>query len=189
MKKVIVNDQYKELISALISDDSFKGLAVYLLVFTGARSNEILKANYSHIDVSKTSVKIFIKASKQGNDRWISLPLESYARVLGLREKLKDRGCTLAALINDGSLNPITAYKVIRIYFNKLQSMLFGEILYTLHSLRHTMATRALISGKNIFQVKTILGHRSIESSLVYLREYEQSLVLDDVHLIVQGAL
>lgn len=188
MRKNIVNDDYQRLIDRALEDKSVKGLCVALIAFTGARANEILKIDSTSI-VMTDGCAIQIKASKNGQDRWIPLPEELYAPVKGLQEKLLKRSCQMAALIGDCSKSVHNSYELIRLYFIKIQKELFGEQRHTLHSFRHSMAVRALKSGLDIIKVKAILGHRSIQATMFYLREYEQGLVLNEVSRIVRSKI
>jgi len=55
------------------------------------------------------------------------------------------------------------------------------------HSLRHTFATRLLTAGVDIYRVQTMLGHRSIRTTVGYLHTSpealrEASAALDDLN-------
>ncbi len=187
MYKLIADTEYQRLIDVAVSSTCLKSLAVTLLIFTGARANEILSITTKSIDLRDGHpLQIKIKASKGGKTRTITLPEDIRARMRLMRDQLGEGSRTLAELINSGSKRIRTAYEILRRYFIDLQMGLWGVSKHTMHSLRHTMATRAFTSGMNIIQVKAILGHASLSSTGHYLAEYENSFVMDKIHTIVR---
>lgn len=193
MKKLIIHRDHQALIDAAISDGSIMGLAAVLVAFTGARSNEILTLDQHSIDIvecaSKVeSIAIRIKSSKGGVDRSIFLPIELYAPVKVFRDSLKEGGLKFFELIGEGRLSLASCYNEFRIYFNSLQLRLFGEQRHTLHAFRHTLAIKAMKAGHNIIEVKRMLGHRSINTTMHYLAEYEASITLNNIHTLVRSS-
>lgn len=192
MRNNIDEIDYEKLINIIIADPSDKALCVTLIACTGARPNEILKMNYEstvliqsmeHGDVA--SLRII--ASKRSDNREIMLPPDLYVRVKNLRERLKERKCSLAALIGDSAMSVSSNYALIRKYFNRLQVSLFGEQRYTMKSFRHSLAMRALKSGIDITNVQVMMGHRSLTSTEKYLKEYKNSIVLNNVYKLVRN--
>jgi integrase/recombinase XerD len=51
----------------------------------------------------------------------------------------------------------------------------------TPHALRHTCAKKLLNSGKNIEEVRYILGHTSIQTTGIYLRSEQHTSLLDEI--------
>ena len=51
----------------------------------------------------------------------------------------------------------------------------------TPHALRHTCAKRLLNSGKNIEEVRYILGHTTISTTGIYVRSDNHSSLLDKI--------
>jgi site-specific recombinase XerD len=49
----------------------------------------------------------------------------------------------------------------------------------TPHQLRHSCATLLLNAGAPIFTAQTILGHRSIDSTLIYARVHDETVASD----------
>ncbi|NJM94200.1 MAG: tyrosine-type recombinase/integrase [Cytophagales bacterium] len=58
--------------------------------------------------------------------------------------------------------------------FQELQSRAGISPLYTLHHLRHSVATHLLGRGLSLEQVRHFLGHQHLESTQVYLHQNEQ---------------
>jgi integrase len=53
-------------------------------------------------------------------------------------------------------------------YFGPLQSKLGIQTPITFHGLRHTFASHFLMNGGSIFDLQNLLGHKSINSTMVY---------------------
>ena len=53
---------------------------------------------------------------------------------------------------------------------------------YTIHTIRHTFATRLLNKDVSLVNIKNLMGHRSLESTQIYLhvtgKELEESINL-----------
>lgn len=203
--KNIPEREHAALLGACLNG-SYKRLAIALIASSGARANEILRLKSTNIVVQPNefrdstnpidstnpveSVKIFIEASKGSRNRVVPLTGELLARAKSLKSRLSEReSLTLAALVNSGSWSVSSAYELIRREFNELQVGLWGCQRYTLHSLRHTIAIKALTRGLDIVKVKTLLGHKSINTTMVYLREYEDTLTLDELPSLVPNGV
>ncbi|MCF7981167.1 MAG: tyrosine-type recombinase/integrase, partial [Pseudomonadales bacterium] len=81
-------------------------------------------------------------------------------------------------LASKNPFNPDSITHAFRRYANKAQ--IAPE--KTLHSMRHTYALRKLIETNNIVFVKELLGHRDIETTMVYTKfptEYLMKVLAD----------
>ncbi len=61
------------------------------------------------------------------------------------------------------------------------KKMNINYINATPHALRHTCAKRLLNSGKNIEEVRYILGHTTISTTGIYVRADNHSSLLDEI--------
>lgn len=183
--------------------ENYTALALLLIAYTGARANEVLTITSDDIRLTVTEKKhsknsdskindnenhsqlerceVFVRASKNGRSRWVTVNSESLGRMKSLKEKLATERVTLGTLVSESGGAKRADYHKLRRYFDSMQIELWGEIRYSLHSFRHTMALSALKKGYDIVKVKAILGHKSINTTMIYLREYEESLVFDDM--------
>ena len=186
MNKNIKDSDYQQLIDGAIMARSHKGLAIALMAFTGARANEVLRMTHKSFTFTDGIIRAKIKASKRGVDRWIQLPHELLTRVQDLSVVLQQRGCTLAALIGDGSQRIESAYELVRRFFNQLQIDIIGVQKYTMHSWRHTIACLAYKQDKDLTRITIMLGHKSPSSCLHYLTSFNGEDVLNSMHLLVR---
>lgn len=195
MNKNITDTDIGLIIETLSSDLSMRSLACLLLVYTGARANEVLRLNESCLTIEMIdgveTPKVHIYASKRGENRWIPLPPELLARIKDLRGKLQESGGILASLLvqsfSNGQGLIDASYNSCGLYFKSVQVRLFNKVKYTLHAFRHSLAVRAIKSGFDIIEVQAMLGHANINSTYQYLKEYRRSIVLNKVPLLLKG--
>lgn len=197
MKKIIEQNDLNALIGKALTDFEAYGknraLVTLMLAHLGGRSNEVLRLTADSLDIvednGRTHIRVFIEASKNGKNRWLTLPTYLLAHVKNLKAQLTAKDCQMAALVGIGATSVESAYELCRLYFNQIQVEMFGEQRYTLHAFRHTLAMIAIASGEyNLVQVKLLLGHKSIQSTMRYLEEYESTLVLQNVHTLIKKA-
>ncbi len=140
-------------------------LLLHLFAYAGLRKSELIKLNWE--DINLGSKHLIIRNSKNKTDRII--PLHSKI------EELLDLYLPLRLPLLDKAL--ITGENGKRINKNSLQNIFTRHLnlsglkqkKYTIHSLRHTFATNLLKRNVDIYKIKKLLGHRSIESTEIYL--------------------
>lgn len=131
----------------IISKHRYKDYYLFLL-YSGCRRAEGVSIMWQDIDLSKNI--LHIRGTKTlGSDRYI--PISSKLKQIILDNKnASDR------------LFPYTTNQVTKA-FQRLQKKY--KLDYTLHSLRHTFATRCLESGVSIRVVQKWLGHSRIDTT------------------------
>lgn len=131
-------------------DNQTHVLMVEMAMFSGARSAEILeitKADVSHGCVT-------IRGKKGGNDRTVPLPPSFFQK---LKKFIKS--------FDDGDrIFPYTT-QMFRYIWKKLSP----NKNKSLHCLRHTMGAKLYNNCEDIHAVKTLLGHKNIQNTMVYL--------------------
>lgn len=154
-------------------------LILTLLVYSGIRKSECLHLDWQDINLGQKYV--IIRNSKNKTDRIIPL----HDRVMTLMDIYLNQRLPL----KDNAL--FVGEKDIRLSKNSLDNLykfyldlagLSGKG-YTIHSLRHTFATRLMNKNVNLYQIKSLLGHRSIESTEIYLHVTSKGLK-DSINLL-----
>jgi len=129
----------------------------------GLRSQELIKLKISDIDFERKT--IHIRQSKYKKDRIV--PLSNYI-AKGLKKYLAVEHPD-SWLFNgkepDGKYSPKGLSWVMREALKKTKI----EKKVNLHSLRHSYATHLLEEGVNIVTIKQLLGHATIQTTMVYL--------------------
>jgi len=129
----------------------------------GLRSQELIKLKISDIDFERKTIPI--RQSKYKKDRIV--PLSDYI-AKGLKKYLAVEHPD-TWLFNgkepDGKYSPKGLSWVMRETLKKTKI----EKKVNLHSLRHSYATHLLEEGVNIVTIKQLLGHATIQTTMIYL--------------------
>jgi len=120
-------------------------------------------------DIDSKEMRIFVKGGKSKRDRYTVLSqttldaLRDYWRMYRpnspegwLFPGMRNIGHITRAAISLGFVNCVN------------RTNIFKEV--SPHSLRHAFATHLLEDGIDIFKIKELLGHKRINSTMVYLR-------------------
>ena len=151
---------------------------VNLMLRNGLRTIEVSRLDAGDICTRKgvRILRLWRKGSLSKDD-YAVLTDESYAPI---QEYLKSRGPVLAGaplLATDGDghrggrMTPRRVQQVVR---DCLDEIGLTTREYSPHSLRHTTAVAILEAGGSIFDVQTVLGHASPETSQIYTRSAEE---------------
>jgi site-specific recombinase XerD len=129
----------------------------------GLRSQELIKLKISDIDFERKT--IHIRQSKYKKDRIV--PLSDYI-AKGLKKYLRVEHPHVW-LFNgkepDGRYSPRGLAWIMREALKKTTI----QKKVNLHSLRHSYATHLLEDGVNIVTIKELLGHATIQTTMIYL--------------------
>jgi integrase/recombinase XerD len=142
-----------------------------LLYSSGLRAGEVARLTTADLDLA--SRMVMVRQGKFSKDRLVPVS-RTAARFLELY--LEVRG------VHDGPLfvgawgGPLRA-QAINVRFKRLLT-LAGSYRrgLTVHSIRHSLATHLLGAGADLRYVQEILGHESIETTVVYTHELHQNM-------------
>lgn len=138
--------------------------ALFMTIYgSGLRISEALNLKVSDIDSKE--MRIFIHKGKGNRDRYVMLPqktldiLRKYSKEFHPKEWL---------FVNeDGSHMKVrSAQEAFKSAIKR--SGIPKQV--TIHTLRHCFATHLLDEGKNIFQIKRLLGHVRVDTTTWYLQ-------------------
>jgi integrase len=138
------------------------------LLNTGAREQEIAQLSLGQIDLDKNTITIH--RSKGGTDSTLIMSK-------ALREVV-DRRIAAATTpqkldkpfgrVADGLLFPVKAQSKCNKEWIKVAAMRAGLKDISAHTMRHTAATMWLQAGLSLPEVGNLLGHRNLQSTMVY---------------------
>lgn len=173
-------DQVNALLQS-INRNTKKGLRDYaiinLMVRTGMRCIEVTRANVQDLRLEEGCWFIAIQGKgKWAKDRTLGItikivnPISEYIEAHSL---LEDSPLFLnhAYVSNNTRITTMTISKLIK---NYLRQIGLDKLTLSAHSLRHTAAITALKSGADILAVKSMLGHRKVETTMIYQRAIEE---------------
>ncbi len=145
-----------------------KLLALFMLD-GGLRVSETVSLTYGDFDFKKRILKV--KSLKKREEQHIrEIPLsnrlfECLAEYIGKQTEIKPKGYLFASP-NDNS-KPITRFAVYKYLLRLSRRKRFSIRLHP-HALRHTFATHLLANDTPLENIKTLLGHKSYNTTLIY---------------------
>lgn len=135
-----------------------------LIYSAGLRVSEALNLKIADIDSDRMT--LHIRNAKGGKDRYVILSPVVYE---ALRQYWK--ACPFSDIVFPSKKNPqipLSAHRALQI-FKEAKHRAGITKTGGIHGLRHAFATHLLESGADIFAIKTLLGHASIQSTVRYL--------------------
>lgn len=152
-----------------ISDSSYR-LAWLVCYETASRISEALKLTFGDLNLETNRLKVInLKQRKKNSFRLIKI--SDRLKSLILQEQLS-RNANKEDFILKNRDRTTYNYAFIR-YAN--QANIKRDRAHP-HTLRHSRAIHLLDSGANIILVSNALGHKSIKSTLIYLKYSNQEL-------------
>lgn len=135
---------------------------------SGLRVSEAL--NLRVCDIDSKRMRVFVRSGKGKKDRYSILSLYSLEMLREYWRKYKPQGSVLFP--GRDPERPIPVQSVRQAFSETLKnpglSPYRGKI--TIHTLRHCFATHLLDAGTNLRSIQLMLGHKSIESTCIYLQ-------------------
>jgi integrase len=123
-----------------------------LAVETGLRRSEVLSLRWRDIGVDRVTVAM----SKNGRSRTVPLTKRAKA-VLSTLERS-----------GSGPFAGMSPFEVSRRFRMAAEAAGVSDSAVVFHSLRHTCASRLVMAGVDIRRVQEWMGHRTIQSTMVY---------------------
>jgi len=140
------------------------------LLDTGARKGEMLKLQWKDVDFEKRLITIQALNTKTLKKRQIAITKRLFDELVKLREKSNQDLESLVFSITDNVRKSFSsACKIAGIKEGGIEGL-------TLHSLRHTAATRLVKGQLPIQMVGRILGHQNPQTTYRYLSANNETL-------------
>jgi len=156
---------------------SFKELSLLHLFYScGLRREEAVRLDLRDVNFRKGL--LYVRSGKGGKRRAVPMTgkviadMENYIRHEREVAGSKD---TEAFMVNKRGTR-MSGDSFIRLLKEMLIRAEMTDREYTLHHLRHSIATHLLENGLSLEEVREFLGHRHIESTQVYVKVSEQQL-------------
>ena len=132
---------------------------------SGLRVEEVASLRIENIDSKNHKLKVLGKGNKERYTRLPDIVIKCL-RLYCKKYKITDKeGYIFNCHINDIKPNS----KGIVNYFSNLMKKYDKFGIYTFHSLRHSFATYYLSSGGSLLTLKSMMGHKSLNSTIIYL--------------------
>ena len=158
---VLSRQELKRLFAAPIY---LKQRVLFALIYSaGLRVGEVCRLKISDIDSDRMTLRII--KSKGQTDRYV--PLSNYA-LQGLRKYVKSakpRAYLFNGKVKGEPLGKSAVQQSFRVAVKK--AGIIKDV--SVHSLRHTYATHLLEEGVDIVTIQGLLGHATIDTTMMYL--------------------
>ena len=147
--------------------DNFKYRTIFMLVYgAGLRIGEI--ANLRVQDIDSKNMRIFVREGKGNKERYTILPEKSLEMLREYWTKYRPKIMCCDAMFLSDYQKPI-AVGVIRKTFREYRKKAKLDTSVKVHTLRHNYATNLIENGASLIQVKELMGHSNIRSTMVYV--------------------
>lgn len=151
-------------------------LAVLFLT-TGIRSIEAERANVEDIDIVQQEAILHIQGKgRDSKAEFVKLSEETFSAIQDYLATIDansilddDRGTPLFLTKPKNGVRRRLSTKMIRTQIKDLLiSIGYDSRAYSVHSLRHTFATTALLKGASILQTQEALRHKNVSTTQIY---------------------
>ena len=146
--------------------DNYMYKTIFMLIYgTGLRISEA--ATLKIEDIDSTNMRVFVRNGKGERQRYTVLPKASLEMLREYYKKYKPNHPEGYLFLN-GDGDPMKPER-LRVYFRKYRKKAKIEEGFIVHSLRHSFATKLVEEGVPLIQVKELLGHSCIRSTMTYV--------------------
>lgn len=135
-----------------------------ILYYTGMRKGELINLRWKNVNLKKGEESITVISSddfrtKTGRKRTIPLHRDAIDIIKGQQGVHKQ----YVFVGQDGEkIHPDKPYRNLKAALKR--AGLGGDV----HKMRHTMASHAILKGVSIYEIKEILGHQNIQTTMIY---------------------
>ena len=166
-KKTVYKVLTKEELSAFFNCvDNYKFKTIFMLAYGSVlRIGEITNLRVEDID-SKT-MRVFVREGKGNKERYTILSKQSLEMLRVYWSKCRQNKRRGRIFLSESG-RAITEY-VIRTHFRKYREIAKLNEKVTMHTLRHCFATHLIERGATLIQVKELMGHSNIRSTMAYV--------------------
>ncbi len=157
---------HEDTLKFLASVENPKAAAILSLMYSsGLRAGEACALRYE--DVSRKDMRIHITKAKNRSDRYV--PLSSRALDI-LTEYWRKNGRPMGWLFPQQTNNQKHIYpQFLDIHIRKTEGRLGWPHKFACHTLRHAYATHLYEQGADLLSIKHLLGHKSLNSTVIYV--------------------
>ena len=149
---------------------------VALLLTTGLRSIEIERSDVYDLDIIDGSNVLFIMGKgRDSKDAFVKISNEVYEIIQDYLITRNDSNEALFLTHNNKNESKRLSTKIIRSAVKELLiSIGYDSKAYSVHSLRHTFATTALIEGASLLETKEALRNSDVSTTQIYAHLVEK---------------
>ena len=174
MKDVLTKEELSAFFNAC---DNYMYKTIFMMIYgSGLRVSEAVNLKIKDIDSKK--MRIFVRNGKGGKDRYTVLPKVSLDMLRKYYKIYKPKHREGYMFLNREG-NPIKTERT-RVYFRRYRRKAKIDEKFVVHSLRHGFATDLIERGASILEVKELMGHSNIRSTMEYIHVAKVELTVEN---------
>ena len=159
--RILTTDERDRLLEVCRADDPILYLLVVLALTTGGRQAELLRLRWKQVDLAPGGERITFVRTKNGEPRAVPLPPAAI-------EALRDLPRRIDGALFASETFPLQSWRrVLRLA--KIDDFRF-------HDLRHCFSTILAENGASLTELKSALGHRTLQMVLRYANVAERAV-------------
>lgn len=157
---------YEELNVFFNACENYKYKTIFMMIYgSGLRISEA--TNIRVEDIDSKNMRIFVRDGKGERERYTVLPKASLEMLRECYKRYKPNHPEGYMFLNREG-NPLKVER-LRVFFRRYRRKAGISEDFIVHSLRHSFATRLVEEGVPLVQVKELLGHSCIRSTMTYV--------------------
>ena len=163
LPKILSNEELNVFFNAC---ENYKYKTIFMIIYgSGLRISEA--TNIRVADIDSKNMRIFVRAGKGNKERYTILPKQSLEMLREYWRKYRQHKRRGRIFLSESG-KAITV-GVIREHFRKYRRKAKINEKATVHTLRHNFATDLIERGATLIQVKELMGHSNIRSTMAYI--------------------
>ena len=166
-KRQMIDVLSKEELSAFFNAcENYMYKTIFMMIYgSGLRISEATDIRVEDID--SKNMRLFVRNGKGERERWTVLPEASLEMLRECYQRYKPNHPEGYMFLNREG-NPLKVER-LRVFFRKYRRKAGISEEFIVHSLRHSFATKLVEEGIPLVQVKELLGHSCIRSTMTYV--------------------
>ena len=146
--------------------DNYMYKTIFMMIYgSGLRISEA--TNLRVEDINSENMRLFVRNGKGERERYTVLPKTSL-EMLRICYKMYQPNHPEGYMFLNREGNPLKVER-LRVFFRRYRRKAGISEEFIVHSLRHAFATRLVEEGIPLVQVKELLGHSCIRSTMTYV--------------------
>lgn len=146
--------------------DNYKYKTIFMMIYgSGLRISEA--TNLRVEDIDSKNMRLFVRNGKGERERYTVLPKASLGMLRKCYQKYRPNHPEGYMFLNREG-KPLKVER-LRVYFRRYRREAKISEEFIVHSLRHSFATKLVEEGVPLVQVKEMLGHSCIRSTMTYV--------------------
>lgn len=157
---------YEELNVFFNACENYKYKTIFMMIYgSGLRISEA--TNIRVADIDSKNMRIFVRNGKGERERYTVLPKASLEMLRECYKRYRPNHPEGYMFLNREG-KPLKVER-LRVHFRRYRRKAGISEDFIVHSLRHSFATRLVEEGVPLVQVKELLGHSCIRSTMTYV--------------------